>query len=260
MSDARRSPDAEEFYIGYLPRAPRALGRAARRRASALVAAALAAGALLSNRQGDPGPGRYELGRPRTFEGRVELEPVPQLVVARPGASDRPSRYLLTVPGKHSALEAVRAFAGRSVELSGRLVYRGEATMVEVEPGSLRALAGGAPDAAGDIGGAEDLGTTTLAGEIVDAKCYLGVMKPGNLKPHRGCAARCIAGGVPAVLLVRGPLGTTHTVLLASADGGLVNDQVADLVAEPVEITGRLLRYDDLFVLRADPKTYRRLP
>jgi hypothetical protein len=30
-------------------------------------------------------------------------------------------------------------------------------------------------------------------------------------------------------------------------------------VAEPVEVTGRVLRYDNLLVLEADPDSYRRL-
>jgi len=31
-------------------------------------------------------------------------------------------------------------------------------------------------------------------GQIVDPKCYLGVMKPGEGKPHSDCAIRCIDG------------------------------------------------------------------
>jgi hypothetical protein len=42
-----------------------------------------------------------------------------------------------------------------------------------------------------------------LRGEIVDTKCYLGVMTPGEDKVHRGCAVRCISRGVPPAFLVR---------------------------------------------------------
>jgi hypothetical protein len=37
-----------------------------------------------------------------------------------------------------------------------------------------------------------------------------------------------------------------------------VNQQVLDMVAEPVEITGEVERQGDLLILRADPATYRR--
>jgi hypothetical protein len=38
-----------------------------------------------------------------------------------------------------------------------------------------------------------------------------------------------------------------------------VNAEVLSLVAEPVEITGQVLRYDDFLVLRADPDSYQRI-
>ena len=114
------------------------------------------------------------------------------------------------------------------------------------------------PAPATDGAAPESLGTHTLAGEIVDSKCFLGVMKPGELKTHRACATRCISGGVPPVLLVRKRDGTALYLVLIATDGGAVNDRVLDLVAEPVEITGEVLRYGDLLVLRSDPETYER--
>ena len=44
-----------------------------------------------------------------------------------------------------------------------------------------------------------------LRGEIVDSKCYLGVMNPGEGTVHRDCAARCLSGGLPPMLVVRSP-------------------------------------------------------
>ena len=103
------------------------------------------------------------------------------------------------------------------------------------------------------------LGRRTFIGEIVDSKCFLGVMNPGQLKPHRACAVRCISGGVPPVLLVRQTDGTARYLLLVAPDGQPVNQRVLDLVAEPVEITGEVERQGELLVLRADPKSYRPL-
>ena len=79
-------------------------------------------------------------------------------------------------------------------------------------------------------------------------------------KPHRSCAARCISGGIPPVLLVKDPDGNSNHLLLVSADGRTVNQQVLPLVAEPVEITGRVMRLGGQLVLQANPETYRRLP
>ncbi len=96
-------------------------------------------------------------------------------------------------------------------------------------------------------------------GEIVDSKCFLGVMNPGQLTPHRACAIRCISGGVPPVLLVRQRDGPAIYLLLVSAEGKPVNKQVLDMVAEPLEITGEVERQGELLILRADPATYRKL-
>ena len=44
-----------------------------------------------------------------------------------------------------------------------------------------------------------------------------------------------------------------------SRRGGAVNQEVLDKVAEPVSITGRVVRRDDLLFLRTIPVTIRRL-
>jgi hypothetical protein len=128
--------------------------------------------------------------------------------------------------------------------------------MVEVVAGSVEAIG---PTAARPTGGAVDLGLQTLRGEIVDSKCYLGVMKPGRGKPHRACATLCIRGGVPPVLRVETTGGEYRHLLLTDQAGGALNDRVLELIAEPVEITGRVRRDGDLLILETDPRTIRRL-
>ena len=152
--------------------------------------------------------------------------------------------------------EAITTFAGKSVTLKGTLIYRGNQTMIEVLPGSIQMTSVAAATA---LPQAMPLGKQTLVGEIVDSKCFLGVMNPGQLTPHRACAIRCISGGVPPVLLVRQKDGPAIYLLLVSADGKTVNKQVLDVVAEPLEITGEVERQGELLILRADPVTYRKL-
>ena len=103
------------------------------------------------------------------------------------------------------------------------------------------------------------LGSYTLRGEIVDSKCFLGVMKPGRRKPHRACATRCISGGVPPIFFVETVAGEHDFLLLVDEAGAPVNDRVLDLVAEPLEITGEVRRHGAHLVLAADPASYRRL-
>jgi len=265
----RSQPARDEFFVGYLPQAPPVLARWLRGRVLALLLLVAATAAVLVVSQRPFDRSVFEFGVTRSFEGRIELAPYPTLVVERPGlrAGDVPavSRYLLVSFGKRGAPAAVRELAGRRVRLEGSLVYRDDRTMIELAGSALQVLSAGTEDAGAGGGGGpgpadEDLGERTLRGEIVDSKCFLGVMKPGNLKPHRACATRCISGGVPPVLLVRDEEGRARYLLLASADGRAVNEDVLGMIAEPIEITGRVLRLGDLHVLRADPAGYRRIP
>jgi hypothetical protein len=60
-----------------------------------------------------------------------------------------------------------------------------------------------------------------LTGELVDSKCFLGVMRPAVGKVHRGCAIRCLAGGVPPGLLLRNSdINSSVMVLLLSGAAG----------------------------------------
>ena len=48
-------------------------------------------------------------------------------------------------------------------------------------------------------------------------------------------------------------------MLLLGADGRTLGREILPFVAEPVELTGQVLRYDGILVLRAEPSSYRRL-
>src|SRR4030095_4982537 len=118
--------------------------------------------------------------------------------------------------------------------------------MIEVSDGSIHVADASALQRPSATGSPVSLGKQTFVGEIVDSKCYLGVMNPGALTPHRACAIRCISGGIPPVLLVRQPNGPPLYFLLVSREGKPVNKQVLTLVAEPVSITGEVQRQGDL--------------
>ncbi len=259
LSPAARAVAARdgEFYVGYQRRAPDGLGRFLRRAVVALMVLATVVAVALASLQSDFDPGVFEFGVVRDFEGVILERPHPLLLVDRPGrAGGEASRFYLVAFGKHGADGEVAGLDGRRVRLRGSLVHRQGQTMVEVDAGSVEPTGVAAAVARP---GATDLGIQTLRGEIVDSKCYLGVMKPGRGKPHRACATLCIRGGIPPVLRVVTPGGEARHLLLTDATGGAVNDRVLDLVAEPVEVTGRVSRDGDLLILATDPSTIRRL-
>jgi hypothetical protein len=231
-----------EFYIGYLPKAPAVLARHMRKTVIALKTAAVAAVLTLVAVQQPFAAAAFEFLKWREFTGIVQERPYPALRVAHPGGE---SSYLLVRPGKHGAAGLVRGLEGRSVRLQAQLIYRGSHTMLEVKPASLELLAGRA-EPEPPILVAESV---TLQGEIVDSKCFLGVMNPSTGKVHRDCAARCISGGIPPALLVRS--GEHEGLyLLIDERGEPMGRQLLPRVAEPVRVSGSVLRQGSQLLLR----------
>lgn len=258
----------DEFYIGWEAKAAPGIGKAVRRAVVLVLLLALLVPVLLAVSQRMIGESVFEWGNHKNFSGILQVTPYPHLLVPRPGADNfntlqsvemRPaafSTYYLVAPWKFGLdREALATFDGKAVLLKGTLIYRGNQTMIETKPEWIQAAK---TSERITLPQSVQLGRQTLTGEIVDSKCFLGVMNPGQLTPHRACAIRCISGGVPPVLLVRQQSGPAIYLLLVSADGKPVNKQVLDLVAEPVEISGDVERQGELLILRADPTTYRR--
>lgn len=247
---------SEDFYIGYLPHAPKSVAAHLRKFILVAFACGALAALLFVIKQKSFAFSVFEFLQPRSFEGMISIAPYPTLSVIRPGnRGGLPtfSRYLLVAEGKHGALPEVAPFNGKRVKLQGTLIYRDDQTMIELAPNTI-AL----ETEAATLGTSQpqSLGTFTLLGEIVDSKCFLGVMNPGEMKTHRACAVRCIAGGIPPLLITRNEDGMRYFMLL-SATGRAVNEAVLDMVAQPVRVTGEVWQYDNVLALRADTATYR---
>ena len=235
---------SDEFFVGYLETSPQA-ARRMKRVAAALILIAGATALALALATGPFDRSSYEFTTVSDWEGVVELAPVPVLIVTTRVAPDSPmmtvERYPLVAQGKHGADTSLAGFDGATVGLKARRIVRERTTMLEIVPDTIERRERAQP--ATKI---EDLGPSTFSGEIVDSKCFLGVMNPGRLEVHRACAIRCIAGGVPPMLFVHDDNGREAHLLLVDANGQPMNDRVLDLIAQPVTIQGRLERRDDL--------------
>ena len=125
--------------------------------------------------------------------------------------------------------------------------------MIEVQPGSVMSLGDGSLTTK-----IKDLGVVTLTGEIVDSKCYLGVMNPGQGKVHRDCASRCLSGGIPPLFV---DLANGEQYLLVGLDGNrLEHGSLKAFVAEPINLHGELLEKGDSKLLQIDVKSLRHTP
>lgn len=235
MSDMNQDDDG--FFVGYLPKMPAAYAAVSRRFVVVAGLAALAALGLAAVSQNRIDKGTYEFGVLRPFEGLLYNEPIPMLRTMDP-KTGTVTNYVLVGATKAGVPGDVSAHSGKKVKFEGSLIQRGAQVMIELSaPGTFTVL--GEPSAAETRSGAETLGRMTLRGEVVDTKCWFGAMRPALGKVHRGCAIRCLSGGVPPGLRVLDGAGHETTFLLAGRPGEPLDLDV-QLAGLQVEVTGEV--------------------
>lgn len=243
----------DEFYVGYL-RMPRRLAFLVAGLIALIVVLVAVDLALIARLQQAAGPGTWA-ETDQTFDGHLTREPYPILWVTENG---KPSAHLLVADSKRSADTVLDAAAG-PVTITGKLVARDDVAgvkMIEMAAGGLTSTAAQPPT---DLP-AESLGAATLKGEIVDSKCWLGVMRPGAGRVHKGCATVCILGGIPPVLVTRDAQGRMQGYVLTDADGkAIVPNVIQDAIGDPVSLSGQIERKGGLLFMKADLATLRRL-
>jgi hypothetical protein len=242
-------PAFDEFYIGYAPPMPPHIARFVKRAVLTVAAGVPLAASLIGIGHVRLDGGTFDYGRPRTIAGVVSARPYPSIQVDREWA-------LLVAPGKHGADAIAAPFDGQRVTLEGTRIQRGDAVAFEVAPGTIAAsparprssagqssagqpLAadGAAPEATVINGSSREGAPVTLRGEIVDSKCFLGVMVPGEGKTHKDCASLCLRGDIPPAFLVRDREGRTALLLLVSESGDSLagHAAISRLAGEPIE-------------------------
>ena len=224
----------DDFYIGYEPDMPARLAERIRRVARGLVALALVMPAVLVFTEGRFASGVFEYGRARTFSGRIVESPYPALV-ADGVTGAKPTSWLVG-PGKHGADDVVRGRDGQRVQVSGSLIERDGDAMIEVLPDSHVTIGGSAVTSEP----LRSLGTVLVEGEIVDSKCHLGVMKPGEGPTHRDCAVRCLLGRIPPMFVPHNRPDLGRVSLVSEVAQPFVDGNV--FAGRRVSIRGELLR------------------
>jgi len=205
----------DDFYIGYLKKAPSGLARFVRVASAIVFAGVLAVGALAALGQHLLPRGVFEYGVTTELEGEVVAGAVPRIVVESgshpvlsPGVA-----VVLVGEGKRGAESLLPPGGVARARVGGTLIHDGTSVMLEVHEITPRPAAGDAATP-GEFNGGEE---RTIEGELVDTKCFLGAMRPGRGKVHRGCAIACLEGGIPAGLWVKdGNSEEGHLVFIAN--------------------------------------------
>lgn len=260
--------DNSEFYIGWLPKAPDSFARQVRKALFVLAALVITAGIVLALQQKKFSTANFEFGQLTEVKGVYQKFPVPSIkVITKQDASGKTS--YITMPlvgyGKFGAEGVIAelekenkiSLDNKEVIFRGTLIYNDGKTLLQIDRHDHPMIAAGvAPAAAPAV--VKELGMVTLTGEILDPKCYFGVMKPGHGKPHRDCAIRCIAGGMSPVFYVRNKNGEADYYLILDENGKKINEDVTDYVAEPVCLQAKAVQYDDWVVLYVKKSTIKR--
>ena len=235
----------DDFYIGYEPAMPPAMARRVRRTAIVLLLVAVVVTLLLIVVQSRFSAGRFEYGTTRTLEGRLVEFPYPVLDT---GGGASPTFYWLVGPGKHGAAGLVRGLDGRTVRVRGTVIERDGDAMLQIDAGAVEATR---PHETPSASATVRIRTVTVTGELVDSKCHLGVMKPGEGPAHRDCAVRCLLGAVPPMVVVRGGRGAPQRLAMLDEDGRPFFSDFSSLAGRPIRIRGTLIGQGDRNFLSA---------
>ena len=204
----------------------------------------------------------FELGKYTEVTGVYFDRPVPMLYVDEGFLPEGLSRDVLLIGygkfGAEGIMEKIKEKAGKlggvRVSMSGTLIYGDGKTLLELtkkEESFKLQYPGPRSRDIKNIMGEE----VTMRGEILDPKCYFGVMKPGEGKVHKSCAIRCISGGIPPVFRknsTESENGYEYYILLGEL-GAKINHEILDRVGEQVEIKGQTGQFLNWKILYASP-------
>ncbi|MEP6750504.1 MAG: hypothetical protein ABJB86_22395 [Bacteroidota bacterium] len=250
----------DEFYIGWMEKAPAGFAKYIKKMLLILVVVVAITGLLLALSQKPFATGNFEFGKLTEIRGVYFGEPIP-LLKAVNGKDIFGNTSFITIPligfGKSGVADVIAgiekqkniALNRKEVTMQGTLLYNDGKLLMQIDSKDSIFLKIGAD--AGNILSPviTDLGEQVIHGEIVDPKCFFGVMKPGEGKPHKDCAIRCILGGIPPVLKVKDEKGNENYYLVVGENGEKMNEAVKNFIAEPVTVHAKVVKYDDWIVL-----------
>ena len=196
----------------------------------------------------------FELTSATKITGTFHENPYPMLRVE---VSENTFKNILLLGfGKSSAkpyLEKLRNettnLNGQRISIEGNLIYYNGKTLIQITSDEKVVLESTSKIT---IPEKKTISKMTLQGEIIDPKCYFGVMKPGKGKTHRSCAVRCISGGIPPVLATTDKNNITEYFLITDMNGNAIHEDILPFIGKPSEIKGIVEKMEDWYLLKVN--------
>lgn len=242
----------DEFFVGYLDSMGSGTQKSLKRFVGFSALALVIVASIFAVFQALSSNSAFDFDTATKVSGIYHESPYPMLrVQLEEGLS---KDILLLGFGKYGAnkylkslKESEKSLLNKKLIIEGNLVYYNGKTLLQIDDSEKISLA------SSEVVNAiqpTSIGKFEVQGEIVDPKCYFGVMKPGYGKIHRSCAALCISGGIPPVLVNADPNAVSSYLLLTDQDGKAIHDDILPFIGQPLNITGELEKLEDWFVLK----------
>jgi len=246
---------SEDFYVGWSGEAPDCHKRKGKQFFLGSLFLMLLVGVIYVLNQKPYKSSKYEYGIIQELSGYLVKDPVWGLRVEEDG-------IIKTIPlvgyGKmgpegtlSKMMETHQLTEGTMVTLRGMLThFQGKYLMELTEMENSLVAAGDEIMLEREI---TMKGRKTLEGEVVDPKCFFGVMNPSSKAIHRSCAIRCISGGIPPLLAIRENGEFVDYYFLYGSEMKSIAQQILPYVGIPVSIFGTIATYDDWKSMVVDP-------
>jgi len=248
----------DEFYVSYIegsldPKTKKTLKRFVYFSLGFIVLAAI----IFSISQKKFKNSSFELTSTTKIVGTFHENPYPMLRVEVEKNTFK--NILLLGFGKSSAnpfLEKIKSttpnLTGKTLTIEGNLIYYNGKTLLQITDDEKIILSN--DNVLNLVPMKNTISNMTLEGEIIDPKCYFGVMKPGKGKIHRSCAVRCISGGIPPVLATTDNNNIATYFLITDLEGKPIHKNILSFVGKPSKIRGIVEKMEDWFLLKIDIK------
>lgn len=203
----------------------------------------------------------FDFGNIIELTGTYYATPFPMLIADEGNLPKGLAKEILLVgygklgaTGTMAAIEKEKgSLQGKKITIAGTLIYGDGKTLLELtqEEQTLIAIQESRPISLPTPTAAAP---RTLQGEILDPKCYFGVMKPAEGKIHKSCAIRCISGGIPPVFrhATSNASSPYDYYLLLDKTGKTINQEVLSYVGELISLSGEASELLGWKILRVD--------
>jgi hypothetical protein len=189
---------------------------------------------------------QFEFGNVKTFTGIYHAKPYPILEITESDLPKGASKFALFVGygkfGAKGTIEMIEAqngqqLDGKKVSIKGSLIYGDGKAVIELtekENSLVKVFEDRIPPSKPTT----LIENQSFKGEVLDPKCYFGVMKPAEGKIHRSCAVRCISGGIPPVFRTLNDENEYDYYLVLDKNETAINQSILSIVGQDVRLEG----------------------